>query len=211
MSTGTIQGRVVWLFLSASCACTAFAQQPEVRVPNCAANPAVHRAVESTLHSLGWASPEPATFESLRCSPPVSTSESLTVKHWRKDPILHTIELRLGCIPSETCLPFLVSVPDVTPLQPLRGESTARQEPQSSPHFLGVPEALRQNSARPAAMVIPGQVLTLVWEQGSLQLTRKVICLDRGDVGDEVRTRPVGVGHVVRARVIDAGRVRAIL
>jgi hypothetical protein len=206
-----IQSCVVWLFLSATCAFTGFAKESETHVSNCAASPAIHHAVESTLLGLGWASPGSAVFESLRCFPPASMSETLAVKRVRKDLFFHTMELTLSCVPKEACLPFLVSLPDVTTLQLLQGGNTVRREPQPSAHSLGVSEALRQKKARPAAVVVPGQILTLVWEQASLQLTRKVICLDRGDVGDEVRTRPVGVGHVVRARVIDAGRVKAIL
>lgn len=205
-----IQGCFAWLFLSATCVAAGF-RQPDTPVTNCAASPAIHRAVEKALLSIGWISWEAPAFESLRCYAPASTSETIAVNRVRKDPVLHTVELTLGCIPKEACRPFLVSVPDDKRLHPMRGEDTVRQETRSSPYRTGVPKTLRQNRIQPAPLVVPGQVLTLVWEQATLHLTRKVICLDRGNVGEEVRTRPIGIGHVVRARVIDASSVKAIL
>ena len=207
----TIQHCGAWLLLSSICLATDVAHRSDIHGADCACNPEIHRSVESALLGLGWASQEMPAFGLVRCFAPVSMSETLTVNRVRKDPVLHTIELRLRCIPKEACLPFLVSVPDDKPPQPLRGEDIVRQKQQSSAYSLAIPKALHQNSDRPAALVVPGQVVTLVWESTTVHLTRKVICLDRGAVGEQVRTRPIGVGHVVRAWVVNAGRVKAVL
>lgn len=58
--------------------------------------------------------------------------------------------------------------------------------------------------------VRPGQAVTLVWDQGGIRVQVPAQCLDRGELGSEVRARILQSGVVVRAIVAGAGSLRAV-
>jgi Chaperone for flagella basal body P-ring formation len=177
--------------------------------PGCAGYAAVRHAIESALLTHGESPNGRLQWNSVRCSVPVSERAAFVVAQVHRDPFLHTLDFRLKCVPAEACLPFLVSVPVVPGSEEESATGIGRGTNVSAPG------AHRQAAARDAesqqsALVVPGQRMTLLWENGSVRITQKVICLDRGRAGEEVRTRPFGRGRVVRARVVNSEYVKAI-
>ncbi len=113
----------------------------------------------------------------------------------RWDALLHSLEFRFQCKSAGDCLPFLVRLP--FPDEPM-----------------GKPNAKRGNTPQHGEMksdflVKPGQIATLVWEEKGLRMERRVVCLDAGRQGQQVRTRTRPGGRIVPARVIAPGLVEA--
>jgi flagella basal body P-ring formation protein FlgA len=58
------------------------------------------------------------------------------------------------------------------------------------------------------SLVRPGEIVTLLWEDEQMRITRAMVCLDRGGKDQQVRTRAREGGRIVRARVLSAGMVK---
>ena len=117
------------------------------------------------------------------------------------DPALRSWEVSARCVHAGDCVPFLVRghVRDDIP----RGTPIFRMK-------YPVPDdAIGSNvAATPPASVKPGQKATLVWEEGGFRVTLRVICLDRGRLGESVRARVEGGARVLRAEVVGDGSLR---
>lgn len=210
MKAGRIRGFIallsgLWLAASAMEAASAMST-------GCASNPEIRRTIEAELKMHGLDPDGLLRLDSLRCSAPVSSSKAFVVTRVRRDPMLNAIDLTLNCVPKEACLPFLVSLLDEKAGHVSAEEHSPKLEHGPSLFLMNGHRQQISPGAKPArqTVVIPGQRLTLIWEKAHLRLTRKVICLDRGRPGEEIRIRPIGPGQVVRARVLDAEYVRAI-
>jgi len=136
--------------------------------------------------------------------PPLPQDAALEIVRARWDAVLHAFEVRLRCQAPSVCLPFLVRWP--------ASGRTRSEEPAVRPPR----ERLRVAGSgafpiRELPLVKPGQMVTLVWDEGPLHLSRRVVCLDLGRRGQQVRTRAPQGGRIVRARVAGAGRVEAEL
>lgn len=212
MNAGIIRNSIAWTLLSGSWLVAGATQESNPTSTDCSANAEVRRTIETALHARGLNPNGLRRLDSLRCSAPISASGAFVVTRVRRDPMLNTIDFRLNCVPQSACLPFLVSVPDQQLGRVSAEELPARvQRGSSSSLFDGGRQHLPLVAEPDTPIVVmPGQRLTLLWEKANVRLTRKVICLDRGRPGEEIRTRPVGPGQVVRARVLNAEYVRAI-
>ena len=167
---------------------------------------AIRQLVQAAIETS--ALDEPASFppdESWCASlPPLPQDASLEIVQARWDAVLRAYEFRLRCQSSSVCSPFLVRWPAP---DRLRSEEHAMRPPREKSRVAG-PSAL---PTRGIPLVKPGQMVTLVWAEGGLHLSRKVVCLDLGRAGQQVRTRAPEGGPIVRARVASASLVEADL
>jgi hypothetical protein len=165
----------------------------------------IRQLVHAAIEAGAWDEPPNAPDESWCASlPPLPQNASLEVVHARWDGVLHAYEFRLRCQSPSICLPFLVSWPASD--RPRSEELAVRPFRKSS--SVAGPNAL---PTRGIPLVKPGQMVTLVWAEGGLHLSRKVVCLDLGRAGQQVRIRAPEGGRIVRARVASAGLVEADL
>jgi Chaperone for flagella basal body P-ring formation len=65
-----------------------------------------------------------------------------------------------------------------------------------------------EQKGNPDALVKPGDVATLVWEQGGILIQLPVICLDAGRLGQLVRARSPNGSRILRAEVVGQGALR---
>ena len=147
-------------------------------------------------------------FEQELCSRAdgVRAGEAIELMNVRWDAVLQAIEFRLRCKTPGACLPFLLRVRIRT-----RGQQPELANVQASAQAGGDSKSRRDRVAvRLPRLVRPGQVVTLIWEQGDMHIERRVVCLDSGTKDQEVRTRPEEGGRVVHARVLASGLVRAL-
>lgn len=176
------------------------------RAPACEPGQQIARLIQSTLRDRGIAEPMPLSLDPMRCAAgtPIPAGEPLEVLKVRWDAVLHTLEFRLRCSSPKACLPFLVEVPMPGGKLP---QAFARPASNSAPGNRGA--GLAPVSAPP--LVKPGQLVTLVWQDGGMRMSRQVVCLDSGNQGQPVRTRGKPGGRIVHARVAGAGVVEARL
>ena len=103
-----------------------------------------------------------------------------------------TLEITARCLQPTDCNPFLVTEPlDSMP-------QSLAQQPKS-----GLLRASPKTST-----VMPGQRMTLLWDQDGIQMILRVISLDRGNSGEVVRARVQPGDRVLRATVVDAATLR---
>ena len=177
----------------------------------CERGPEIRRL---TLDALRPSAPSEITLpalEEVTCSGFIPRQEALEVGKVRWDAVLRSFEVRLRCKTAGACLPFLAHVRP-RPDEQARG-SAARS---AAPDWANVTHRLQpeRRTSGPATMhpiVRPGQAVTLFWEGGGMRITRTVICLDSGSLGQEVRTRGKDGGRLVRAQVVAVGLVKAML
>lgn len=142
-------------------------------------------------------------FEKAHCPSPLSEETKLRIERSRWDPVFATLEFRLRCQPATACLPFLVRVRPEDPVRAAHWRTgLSKTDVESMPASSGGPASV---------LVRPGQTVMLVWNVGSLRITRPMVCLDPGRAGQQVRTRSRAGGRMVRARVLSAEVVEAIL
>lgn len=129
----------------------------------CPAEPQVEQLVRDVLEKTGIHDTQALSSEDSSCPPQIPEGTQLEVAkiHW--DSVLHSFEVRLRCLSPSACLPFLVRV------RPHAGSHLSR----AGTNALGAQKSIRGASA---AMVKPGQLVTLFWEKGELadQPTRGV-------------------------------------
>ncbi len=175
-------------------------------LPGCRHASEIRRLVRAAIETteFGESATSPPDENWCASVPPLPPEASLQVVNARWDAVLRSFEFRLRCQPPSICLPFLVR----WPAERRHGSKETTFRPRTDPSkisgqtalpFLGIP------------VIKPGQSVTLVWQEGPLHLSRKVVCLDLGRVGQQVRTRPPQGGRIVRARVAGAGLVEAEL
>jgi hypothetical protein len=117
---------------------------------------------------------------------------ALAVARTRWNASRGTLEITARCLQPTDCNPFLVSGPLDSMPQGLA------QQPKSG--------LLRASSK--TSMVMPGQRMTLLWDQDGIQMILRVISLDRGNSGEVVRARVQPGDRVLRATVVDAATLR---
>ncbi len=177
--------------------------------PGCERGQQIQGLIQSALRERGTAEQTSLSLDEMRCAPgaPIPAREALEVLKMRWDAVSHTLEFRLRCSSPKACLPFLVRLPmpagESAPVFARPGQPASRSAPRdrstARAHISGPP------------MVKPGQVVTLVWGDGGMRMSRQVVCLDSGNQGQEVRTRGKQGGRIVHARVAGAGLVEALL
>ena len=107
----------------------------------------------------------------------------------RRMRLLDGEQVMLGCEDS-ACLPFFVFLHNTTNTSLIRARSgnTIETEPFN---------------------VRPGAVVKLVQQSDGVRLTRSVVCLERGRLGDVIRVRESNGRKVFRATVVQDGEVSA--
>ena len=170
----------------------------------------IQRLVLETLAGEGISGGEVLPFDQELClqAAGVRAGEGVELTKVRWDAVLRSIEFRLRCKMPGACLPFLLRVQTRTREQPpaLANVQASAQASRDS----GSTADSRARAVRPPRLVRPGQMVTLIWEQGDMHIERRVVCLDSGTKDQEVRTRPKEGGGVVHARVLAAGLVKAL-
>jgi len=136
----------------------------------------------------------------------VRDGESLELMKVLWDQVLRAIEFRLRCKSPAACLPFLLRV-RTRGFERHPAFSNGRSSGDGPAHGAQTERTL---TLRLPKMVRPGQMVTLIWEQGDMRISRRVVCLDAGGKDQEVRTRSKEGGRVVRARVVAEGLVKAL-
>ncbi len=121
-------------------------------------------------------------------------------KSW--DATLRSWNLVAGCRTPAECVPFLVRVPESPALGP--GAEAA------NPAWR-LRRAVSGLRPKHELVIRPGEGATLLWEERGIRLEIPVVCLDGGAKGETVRARVRGHGgRMLRAIVMDSGRLRAI-
>jgi hypothetical protein len=176
----------------------------------CDSGQQMHQLVEAALRSRGISEDDVLPFDEELCAraAQVRDGESLELMKVRWDEVLRAIEFRLRCKSSAACLPFLVRVRT-------RGVErhpafSNRRSGADGPADGAQMERGLTRTLRLPKMVRPGQMVTLIWEQGDMRISRRVVCLDAGGKDQEVRTRSKEGGRVMRARVLAEGLVKAL-
>ena len=176
----------------------------------CDAGPQIQRLVLEALDARGIPEGDVLPFHEELClrSAGVRAGEAIELMKVRWDEVLRSIEFRLRCKAPGVCLPFLLRVRTRAAGQPpsLATERLIGPAAMDS----GSPGANVGRAVRLPRLVRPGQMVTLIWEQGDMRVERRVVCLDSGARDQEVRTRGKEGGRVVRARVLAAGLVKAL-
>jgi hypothetical protein len=176
----------------------------------CDAGPQIQRLVVEALEARGISEQEVLPFNEELCwrAARVRSGEAIELMKVRWDEVLRSIEFRLRCKTAGACLPFLLRVQTRAGGQApshatVAASSAAAWNSDST-------EASVARAVRLPRLVRPGQMVTLIWEQGEMRVERRVVCLDSGARDQEVRTRGKEGGRVVRARVLAAGLVKAL-
>jgi hypothetical protein len=188
---------VVWFLLSLHCASCQTAKSPA----GCELAPEASRLVRSVIPHNGITDTEWSPITPLPCETVarIARASALEVVDTRWDPLVGTFDVRLRCNPPTACLPFLVRVE--------RNASSAT--PRALPSLADRPLNRRVSANSVPRLVKPGQLVTLLVQNGSMRITNQVVCLDAGAAGDQIRTRSKNGGRVVRARVLTASLVEA--
>jgi len=114
-----------------------------------------------------------------------------------------------GMNPSSTLDPNSISVP----LRITVTRAAAPSKPVAPGGGLPPPPVATIRAARnriPPPLVRAGSKAQLLWDRDGIRMFIPVICLDGGQAGETVRTRPLHGGRVLPAVIVDAGLVRSI-
>ena len=171
----------------------------------CAARQQIHSRLNAALREQILAGVRIPDAGEIACPSVLTGTELLVVASVRRDRLLHSLAARFECTRGG-CLPFVVRI--AVP-QDVRVAESKRDPNRSKP----LPARMTNQRFPSAAhsLVRPGEIVTLLWEEGPMRLTRTMVCLDHGDMGQTVRTRAREGGRVVRAHVLAAGLVKAEL
>jgi hypothetical protein len=107
---------------------------------------------------------------------PADSPLEITNDVW--DPALRSRVLFVRCLRFRDCIPFV-----------LRVQESDCDEHRYVATAIPASPGVKRNTAGSKSVVRAGQHATLVWEQQGLRSTVRVICLERGDLGDKVRVR----------------------
>jgi hypothetical protein len=167
--------------------------------------------VQETLAARGISEHDVLPYDEELCSRAAQVREGEPIEllkvFW--DEVLRSLEVRLRCKSAAGCLPFLLRVRmRAGHRYPTLSKDKSANAPASTPD--GQTDRGEARALHVPKLVRPGQMVTLIWEQGDMHIARRVICLDPGGKDQEVRTRSKEGGRVMRARVMAAGVVKAI-
>lgn len=127
------------------------------------------------------------------------TPLALTRTVW--DPALRSWEVSTRCVHPEDCVPFLVRS------RALTADPSGRP---TLPAIVASSQVPSDNPTLAGKVVKPGQKATLVWDEDGFRIVLRVICLDRGGVGESVRARVENSDRILRAQVVGAGNLRVM-
>jgi hypothetical protein len=171
----------------------------------------IRSVVQEALDARGISEKDVLPFDEELCSraAQVREGEPIELLKVRWDEVLSSIEVRLRCKSAGGCLPFLLRVQmRAGQRYPTSSKDKPGNTPAATPE--GQTEPGEARALHVPKMVRPGQMVTLIWEQGDMHIARRVVCLDPGGKNQEVRTRSKEGGRIVRARVMAAGVVKAL-
>jgi hypothetical protein len=121
---------------------------------------------------------------------PLATRQNALLRIGRRMRTSLGEEVTLRC-DAASCLPFFVLIRD--------GQSRLTTSEET------VPASTRSN----LFTVRPGDPASLVQASAGVRLTRRVICLERGSIGDVIRIREAGGRTLLRAMVVRTGELEA--
>jgi hypothetical protein len=177
----------------------------------CDSGQQIRRVVQEALAARGISENDVLPFDEELCSRAAQVQEGdpIELLKVRWDEVLRSIEVRLRCKSAAGCLPFLLRVRmRAGQRYPTLSRDKSANAPAATPE--GQIERGGARALHVPKIVRPGQIVTLIWEQGDMHIARRVICLDPGGENQEVRTRSKEGGRIVRARVMAAGLVKAL-
>ena len=181
----------------------------------------IWRAISNALRLRGFEEGELPSARDLDYSGAVPTAqgELLEVTSITWDAVLQSLQFRLRCKESGNCLPFLVRVhgseSTVSPivLSRIRREQAVPEPERSSLATNSGNQRSRGGAARAAiariSLVERGQPATLILKGDGVRVSARVICLERGSEGQEIRARSKEGRRLFHARVIGAGVLEA--
>lgn len=174
--------------------------------PGCAAAPQIRLLVADALHANGFATANAQVPAVLTCPSAIRAGEDLEVARVKWDALVHSFEVRLRCKSARACLPFVVRIPADLGAKPhdLNRNPAGKWEASASRNY-----PLDTIEQRSLVVVKPGEKVTLLWQENGMRITRSVICLEPGRKGQQVRTRAMAGGPILRARVLKSGWVEA--
>lgn len=120
---------------------------------------------------------------------PLARQTAISLRVVRMSPSPFGEQIALSCSKSE-CLPFVVLLHTSPVSLPRSQQRSVKGSPQ------------------PLA-VHPGDLADLVQHAEGIRLTRRVICIERGHVGDVIRVRELGGKQILRAAVVQSGQLTA--
>jgi hypothetical protein len=123
----------------------------------------------------------------------IPENASLELLKITPNPSLRRWEFSLRCLRTQDCAPFLVWQPVTDLYQPT----------------LASPVAHLRTNAPFVPLVGRGQTSILTWEQAGIRIVLPVTCLEAGAAGQLVWVRLQNAPRMLRARVTDAGTLRA--
>ena len=158
----------------------------------------------------------PLSAESLNCAgaPGIAGYAAMQLTKTVWNPALERWEFTLRCTRRPDCVPFLVWAGKTNRSAPQRDTSPGATVPKlaSAPeqHPSKTQDATAAELAS-VALVKPGQIVTLTWDQRGIRIVLPVTCLDAGGMGQFVRVRLQNAPRVLRAEVVGQAMLRASL
>jgi hypothetical protein len=103
-------------------------------------------------------------------------------------------DVTLRCVHPGDCVPFQVRFP---------GRESIPENVVSDR-----PGPVIGNRAAGKPLVLPGEAVSLLWDQDGVRVVVQAVCLDPGGIGETVRARLPQSGRILRAVVVGAGELR---
>jgi hypothetical protein len=122
----------------------------------------------------------------------------LKVKSVEQDKLRGEIRFVISCAQRKECGMFLATMPE-----PKDFSASLRDRPRSS--------AILPKISHQEILVRAGKPVMLSMHDGSINISLRVICLDRGSLGQTIRVRDAAGTRIFHARVVGASAVQANL
>jgi hypothetical protein len=123
------------------------------------------------------------------------------------DSTLGSWDVFTRCVHPGDCVPFLVRVPGGE-FPPEIAPSARQVNSSIAERAMAPSSAARATLPVGKPLVLPGEAVTLLWDQDGIRLVVPAVCLDAGGPGQAVRARIARGGRMVRAIVVSAGKLR---
>src|ERR1017187_2693476 len=123
------------------------------------------------------------------------------------DSMLGSWDVFTRCVHPGDCVPFLVRVPGGE-FPPEIAPSARQVNSSIAERAMAPSSAARATLPVGKPLVLPGEAVTLLWDQDGIRLVVPAVCLDAGGPGQAVRARIARGGRMVRAIVVSAGKLR---
>lgn len=156
----------------------------------------------------------PLSPESLHCAGAhgIAGGAALQLAKTSWNQALQRWEFTLRCTRPKDCVPFLVwAAKEKTAAKGVDELSSAMALPVSLPKYLPKNQDAKSAEVMSAALVKPGQTVTLSWEERGIRVVLPVTCLDAGGMGQLVRARLKNAPRILRAEVVGKAMLRAVL